>query len=255
MLEVRRPIVLPFLLIVLAVGPTAAQGVGDAVRHFDEGNLRYRQGDHRGALESYDRAVDTGFVSGAVFFNMGNAYYRLDETGQAIRYYEKAFELMPESSELRHNLALARALTTDQFSRLPRPFWVSWWRGIVQAFGAVPLFGAGVVFYFIAAGMLTLRIRGARGPWIRRGFTTAAVLAVVLVMAGLTASIEEHTTRRAVVLTSRVTLLEAPDGARSDLNIHEGLVLDVVSEDAGWVEVRLPNGAAGWMRAEALGVI
>lgn len=237
----------------LPSGMARGQSLEDAVRHFDEGNIRYEQGDFRGALDSYERAADAGFVSGALFFNMGNAYYRLDELGQAVRFYEKAAAIMPQSAELNHNLSIVREEAVDQFSRLPDPIWRVAWRGFVRLFGMGGLFVVGFVFYLAAMVVLALRIRRGQTAWRRRMLTLSVALALLFITAGFAASVESRQPGRAVVLLDEVTLLDAPDGGRSDLEIHEGLVVDIVRERDGWMEVRLPNGATGWIRGGTLG--
>lgn len=233
----------------------SAQVLERAVRHFDEGNVRYGAGDYRSAIAAYERAADEGYVSGALFFNMGNAYYRLDEIGQAIRHYEKAAELMPGRSEVDHNLTIARERTVDRFSRLPTPFWQTWWDAVVSAVGDMRLLAVGLLFYFAATAALAIRIRRGPTPWRRRVLTASLVLASVFIVAGFTASLSGSKAGRAVVLIDEVALLNAPTGSRSDLEIHEGLVVDVVLTRDGWAEVRLPNGASGWIRTESLGPI
>lgn len=239
----------------LPAAPASGRSLEEAVRHFDEGNIRYDQGDFPGALGSYERALDAGFISGALYFNMGNAYYRLDELGQAMRYYQKAAELMPQSAELDHNLAIVREASVDQFSRLPDPFWRVAWRGYVRVFGMTGLFVVGFVFYLAAMGVTALRIRQGQTAWRRRIFAASVALALIFLSAGFAASVESAKPGRAVVLLDEVTLLDAPDGGRSDLEIHEGLVVDIVRERDGWMEVRLPNGATGWIRDDTVGRI
>ena len=243
------------LLLIFCVHPSAAEDLQEAVRNFDEGNLHYRQGEYRGAVDSYSQAIDESVVSGALLFNMGNAYFRLDEIGQAIRYYEKAAEVIPESTELRHNLVIARAQTIDQFSQLPKPIWESWWQWVIRTFGSRALFAVGVAFYLGAAVTVAIRIRDGQTPWRRRILTLTAVLAAVFISTGFAASVEEQTARRAVILTDEVSLRESPDGPTSDTEIHEGLVVGVATARAEWVEITLPNGVRGWVRAASLGVI
>lgn len=243
------------LLVILCIAPAAAQDLEEAVRSFDEGNLRYREGDYRGAVDHYSHAVEAGYVSGALLFNMGNAYFRLDEIGQAIRYYEKAAKLTPEITELGHNLAIARARTVDQFSRLPEPFWETWWQWTMRTFGSRALFAVGVIFYLCAAITLGLRIRNGQTPWRRRILTVSAALAVLFISTGYAASVDADRLRHAVVVTDEVGLRENPEGARTDLSVHEGLVVEIVTDESNWTEIRLPNGVRGWVRAESLGRI
>lgn len=225
------------------------------MQHFDEGNRRFTQGDYRGALEAYHEAEASGQVSGALFYNMGNAYYRLDQLGQAVRYYEKARRLLPDSPELAHNLEIVRARLQDQMSQLPEPFWRPWWRRFVTRFGVGGLFAAGFLLYLTAAAIAGYRIwTGTRSPWLRRGLTVSLSLGLLLVVLAFTASAERRLDRRAVVIATEIGLREAPRaGAPVTTTIHEGLLLDVLQEQDAWLQVRLPNGTTGWIDAQAVG--
>lgn len=243
-----------FLAFVL-LAPAAHAQVDAAVRHFDEGNRRYAAGDYRGALASYREALDQGYASGALYYNMGNAYYRLDETGQAIRFYEKARRLMPERPELLHNLAIARARTVDRFSRLPEPFWRSWGRSLARVTGI--LFAAGLAGYVLAAVLFGLRIwKGTVPPWQRRLMHLAGTAGLVLLALAFTASVGARNDRQGVVTATVAGLQEAPQtGAPAVVDVHEGLLLDVLQAQDGWLEVRLPNGTTGWIAAQAVAEI
>ncbi len=235
--------------------PVHGQSLERAVQQFDDGNNLFQQGDFRDTVEAYRAAVDAGYVSGALYYNMGNAYFRLDEIGQAIRYYEKAGRLLPESSELDHNLALARQRTADSFSRLPEPFWRPVWDGLLEVLSPTALFLLGLLFYAAAAGALGMRIRGGTSPWLRRIMLLAGSLALCLVILAFSASYERARAARAVILSDEVTLLDRPDGSASGVRVHEGTVVDVVSTRAAWSEVRLPNGTRGWLQSTAYGTI
>ncbi len=252
-----RPSFLLFVLIgcTLIASASFAQGVGVAVSYFDEGNRLYREGDYRGALRSYERALEQGYASDALYFNMGNAYFRLDRIGQAIRHYEKARRMGSDRPELTHNLEIARELTIDTFSRLPAPFWTRIWRSIVRATGAGGLFGAGLILYIVGCAALAVRIRKGPSPWLRRITTVTFLVGIVLVASGLAASAEVGSSPSAVVLAREALILKDPSGASADVVVHEGLVVDVVSSSGQWAEIRLPNGTRGWMQAEDLGEI
>lgn len=232
-----------------------AQGIQDAVVRFDEGNRLFREGDFEGAIERYRQAEATGFASGALYYNTGNAYFRLNDVGQAIRYYEKARRWIPDRPELVHNLSVARARTVDSFSRLPAPFWRPAWEGMVRLFSPTGLFLLGFVFYVMALGAAAVRIRRGRSPWLRRSMLAGGVLAACFLFFGLAASFERARSTRAVVLHDQVTLLDRPEGTGGDVLVHEGTIVDVLATRSDWSEVRLPNGARGWMPADAYGTI
>ena len=249
--------VIRILLLVAMLLPSSiyAQELGVAVSDFDEGNRRFRMGDFSGAVDSYERALNHGYASEALYYNMGNAYFRLDQIGQAIRHYEKARRLAPATAELQHNLSIAREQTVDSFSRLPEPFWMPAWSAVQRTVGSFGLFAIGVLFYLIGCGALALRIRTGQTPWRRRIATVGLILAACFISFGFASSAGEVRDVEGVVLVDETTLLENPNGDSSNLDVHEGLVVQIESTSGEWTQVRLPNGTRGWLRSEDLGEI
>ena len=78
-------------------------------------------------------------------------------------------------------------------------------------------------------------------------------LGALLLGAAFLASYETVYNRTAVIITEQAPLHETPTAdAPSELTLHEGLLLDILRETDGWVQVRLPNGTTGWLASEAL---
>lgn len=245
-----------FALIPLLAPTTHAQ-VSEAARFFDTGNQHYAEGAYQDALAAYEQALANGYTSGALYYNMGNAYYRLDERGQAIRYYEKARRLIPDDPQLLHNLEIVRSQINAPFSTLPTPFWVTWWKRYVVRTGAMAFFIGGLLFYVLAAALLGHRIwTRTRNAWHRRALSASLILGLLLLITAFGASLDRLLDRQAVVIADQTALRQAPqDDATSDLDIHEGVLLDVLDQQGGWLEVRLPNGVSGWILADAVGEI
>ena len=59
------------------------------------------------AAAAYQEIVDSGFASGNVYYNLGNAWLQADETGRAIAAYRQALRIMPRDPYLSANLKLA----------------------------------------------------------------------------------------------------------------------------------------------------
>lgn len=233
--------------------PAAHAQLAEAVRNFDEGNQLYARGAYQNALDAYERALAGGYEGGALYYNMGNAYYRIDELGQAIRYYEKARRFLPNDPQLLHNLNIARSRINASFSTLPTPFWVSWWKRYVVRTGAMAFFIAGLVFYGIAAALFGHRIwTGTRSPWHRRLLSASAIAGLLLLAVAFAASLDRTLDRQAVLIADQVTLRTAPaPDAATELDVYEGVLLNVLSEQDDWLEVGLPNGVTGWIEASA----
>ncbi len=246
------------LLLVLATSTSLAYGQStETLRSFDAGNRFYQDGDYAAALDAYLAAEDAGHTSAALYYNLGNAYFRLDQLGQAIRHYERARRLLPDDRTLAHNLEVAQARAVDQFSQVPTPFWVRWWRGVVAVIGIGGFFAIGLVAYLLAAALLGYRLwTGVRNDWLRRGVAVASLFGLLFLAAAFGASVDRTMNRQAVLLDDVTTLRTQPLPDAEPLQpLHEGVILDLLRTQDHWVEVRLPNGVTGWLQYEALGEI
>ena len=76
-----------------------------------EGDAAYAAGNFAEALKQYENALVPRRASAELYYNIGNSYFKLGETGRAVAYYTKAFKLSPRNADIRHNLEFALART------------------------------------------------------------------------------------------------------------------------------------------------
>src|SRR3984957_14233577 len=72
-----------------------------------------------------------GFRNGAVYYNLGNAYFRAGEYGRAIAAYRKAKPYRPRDPNLDANLRQALSVAPGHLPEPPSPLWthVLFWSG------------------------------------------------------------------------------------------------------------------------------
>src|ERR1700704_2657314 len=75
---------------------------------FAKANQDYAEARFQEAAEGYESLVQSGRWNATVFYDLGNAYYRLGSFGKAILNYERALALDPRHPEAEANLRLAR---------------------------------------------------------------------------------------------------------------------------------------------------
>lgn len=219
----------------------------EARRHFETGNQRYEQGQYRQAVDAYQAALDTGYASGALYYNLGNALFRTGDLGRAILYYEKARRLLPNDPRLHHSLDIARSSTG-----IPAPPAPQGWTALAAGIDPALCFFLGFVLFVAGAGILSYRI------WQRRsipGWLGWIPLAAGLLLASLAlgASWLRTLDRRAVVVAPEAPLHPRPMiSAPRDTTLHNGVILSIQRRQPGWTEVRLSNGRIGWLRSEDL---
>ena len=239
-------------LLALALHPIALHAQDEL---FAEGNRLYQQENYQGALDNYLRIGEAGFESPGLYYNIGNAYFKANELGRAILYYERARRLAPNDADILANLELARSLGADEIVPLPR-FWLfrvgSWWMNLFPRSLLIGLTAAG---YLMAAGaVVTLVLRPGAASWARRAAVVGGILVLVL---GATLAVRETglgQPRHAVVLSPEVGVQSAPsdDPALQLFVIHEGTRVRVDRRSEQWLEVVLDDGKVGWVRADVL---
>ena len=86
---------------------------------FEQGNTLYNDGNYTLAIEKYQSILDNGKHSAELYFNLGNAYYKLNNIAPSIYYYEKALQLAPNDKDILNNIAFARNMTIDDIATIP----------------------------------------------------------------------------------------------------------------------------------------
>ena len=239
-------------LILLAAAPAGAQSA-----FFDEGNRLYQAGDFEGALDRYRRILDEGLESGELYYNIGNAHFRLGELAPAILYYERARRLMPGADDLLANLALARSMTADDITPRPR-FWLfraaDWWVGLLPRAALIWLVALAWVTAVAGAAVVVLRPRPGLAAWARRTALAAAALTLVVGVNLVVRELGLGAAEEAIVMAEGAQAQSAPsdDPALQVFAVHAGTKVVVDRRSDEWVEIVLEDGAVGWIRATQL---
>jgi hypothetical protein len=79
-------------------------------------NRLFEAGNYGEAIQVYEQLVAQGVEDSALFYNLGNAYYRNGDLGRAILNLRRAAELDPRDTDIQANLALAQSQAEDPFA-------------------------------------------------------------------------------------------------------------------------------------------
>ncbi len=90
------------LAVMTAVGSLAAPSL------VEQASQAYTTENYQKALELYLKAEKTQGTSSELCYNIGNTYYRLKQTPQAVLYYERSLILDPGNGDARFNLDFVR---------------------------------------------------------------------------------------------------------------------------------------------------
>ncbi len=222
-------------------------------------NDLYEGGQYLQAAQAYQQLVDLGVVDSALFYNLGNAHFKLGDYGPAIVNYRRAQQLAPRDPDVEVNLALARAQAVDQFEEEAEPGFLDQVGGTLRGWFTVHELALAALAAWILFVFLLLLFVSARAgtAWHRRGRSALAVAAVVLVVGVLSlgsALYVESSRSEGVIVATEVDVTSGP-GAQylTEFTLHSGAEVDLVEARGNWVRLALPGAELeGWVPASAI---
>jgi tetratricopeptide (TPR) repeat protein len=222
-------------------------------------NEYYKNNRYQLAIEEYNKLLMDGFEGTSLYYNLGNAHYRLGKIGYAILYYEKALRLSPNDEDVKHNITLAKLNLKDKVDSLPPFFIFNLWEGLLATFSVsgwtiivyiifILLLIASIA-YFFSRSVTEQRISFFTGI----GLTVILLLTVTLLVVKMN---KEYNIKDGIIVETTVIVKSSPDYTSKDsFEVHEGLKVRIEDNVDDWVKIRLDDGKIGWIIEKSLGII
>ncbi len=224
-----------------------------------KGNRFYDKGLYNDAIEQYNKVIDNGYQSAKLFYNLGNAYFKLNDMASAILNYERAKKLDPNNKDIIFNLKIANSRIPDKIEAVPTVFYKKWWNTFYNMFsvntwakiaiGTLIITLILIAVYFISHSRITKKF----------SFWFGILFLLVTIFAFIISSQKYYYTKaenEAIVFTPAITVKSSPSKNSVDLFvIHEGTKVEITDEVKDWYEIKIANGSIGWLPAEAVKTI
>lgn len=243
----RRPRMFFLSVLVLAWAFSVPAGAITKKNADDE----YKKGNYVQAIRDYEELLKKG-PSVELYYNLGNAYYRVDNITRAVLNYERALKLSPGDEDIRFNLQMARSKTIDKITPKSEMFFVTWYKSLVNI-TSVDGWAKTAMFSLAIALVLVLCYLFGRKLIIRKaGFYGAVAFMVLFVLSNVFAYAQMQilTQRSGAVVVSPSAALRKTPVPNSEYNsiIHEGSRVEIVDDTMkDWKLVELEDGREGWM--------
>ncbi len=225
----------------------------------EAGNSFYQNKQYEEAIKSYETILNQGYVSSELYYNLGNAYFRLGQLGKSILYYEKSLKLDPGNEDAAYNLKIVNARTVDKIQEIPPLFFIKWWNMLLAYFTSAGwqiiififyiLLLACIGFYFLSGNLQLQKFSFIFGILN----LTALILSVILFISSIN---RESSYNSGILLQSVISAKISPDTQSDDaFVIHEGTKFEIEDKVNNWVKIKLSDGKIGWLPSNSFEVI
>jgi tetratricopeptide (TPR) repeat protein len=219
---------------------------------FENANAAYNAGQFEKAVMLYKQILETGEHSAELYFNLGNSYYRLNQVGESIFYFEKAKQLQPTDEDINVNSSFAQNMAIDAVEVLPKSQVTQLKDSIIELFSQ-----EGWAYFIVLLAWLLVLFWGLylwnKIPFIKRTFFVSSLLLALFLIGSLFIAVIKSAntadTTYGILFNEKMEVWAEPNSRAEVLFLlHEGTKVQMLDELQDWQKIRIANGSEGWIK-------
>ncbi len=242
-----------FFLLLIITNTIGAQTIDEL---FEKANTLYKNGDYKKAIAAYQEIEKTQQISDALYYNLGNSYYKLNKVAPTIYNYEKALQINPLHQDTANNLVFAKRLTLDRIEKLPQTFLQRINKNYLQKLSYNTWSILTIIFSFLSV-LLFLGFYFAEIPFKKRLFFTTSILSFLLLFTTLAITYSQYNYHQknkvAIIFAEKTEIKNAPTlNSDTVFTLHEGTKIILLDAVDTWKKIKLADGKIGWILSDDL---
>lgn len=220
----------------------------------------YQKNDYQLAIEMYETILKQKGVSAAIYYNLGNSYYKSDKIAKAIINYERALLLNPDDKDIRFNLDMAKSKTIDKINPTREVFYITWIKSLAYEYSVDKWAIVGIFSFIISLASFILYFMAKRICLKKVGFFSSLIFLAITICSNTFAfnSRDSQINRTgAIIVVPNVSIKSTPNGSGTDLFIlHEGTKVIIKDNSMNnWKEIQVEDGNVGWIETKNIEII
>lgn len=232
-------------ILCIGLAATAAQAGS-----LEKAQAAYQSGAYAEAIQQYLQVVEASGTNASVYHNLGLAFDRQKELGQAVAAYLRALQLEPRQGDFQYNLHFLLGQTED---KLDTNFHRSMGTRLLldQWLTERELFFGSLAVFLIASALFSysfLRKR-LRGPAVSVG----ALFVLLTLYGSLSLGYKLHyAPDQGAVIAPKLEAYSGPTQSVVIFELHAGAPFQILETSGDWVKIELSDQKHGWVRSEGI---
>jgi len=221
---------------------------------FNEGNTLYNQGKYAEAIKKYEALLDKNEHAVALYFNLANAHYKLNNIAPSVYYFEKAKLLSTDDKDIENNLVFAQNMTVDAIDTLPEVGFSRIFKNIVNTFSSdswAKLAISGILVFVLF--FLLYHFTSATSQ--KRVAFVISVLGFLVAVFSLVIAFQKNNleikNNPAIVFAQESRVKADPNNTSEEVfRLHEGTKVQVLESYENWCKIEIADKTTGWIPSE-----
>lgn len=221
---------------------------------FNEGNTLYNQGKYAEAIKKYEALLDKNEHAVALYFNLANAHYKLNNIAPSVYYFEKAKLLSTDDKDIENNLVFAQNMTVDAIDTLPEVGFSRIFKDIVNTFSSdswAKLAISGILAFVLF--FLLYHFTSATSQ--KRVAFVISVLGFLVAVFSLVIAFQKNNleikNNPAIVFAQESRVKADPNNTSEEVfRLHEGTKVQVLESYENWCKIEIADKTTGWIPSE-----
>lgn len=218
---------------------------------FEQATDAYNAGDYGKAVSFYNNILDNGKHSSALYYNLGNAYYKQNKIAESIYFYEKALLLSPNDQEIKTNLSYAQNMTIDAIDTMPETGLARLYKNVTGklTFDQWAYLGVTFMILFVILYILFYYSNySTRKRFTFIGSLLALFFCIISVLFAYVQRADFDKDQPAIVFAEESTVKAEPNITSAEVFvIHAGTKVNVLDQLEDWKKIKLTDGKTGWL--------
>lgn len=219
----------------------------------------YARADYETAVKLYGKLAKQNATSD-VCYNLGCAYYRLDDMAHSVLWFERALKLEPSDKDILTNLEMTRTKTIDKIIPQHEFILFTYFRSMTNWF-SLRTWTIIALLSFVFMLVLLLLFWASDSIFARKcAFSSAVLLLLVCILSNVCAVQQRNfkqTHTSGIIISPAVTVKSTPADNGNDLFVlHEGSKVEILDSSLKeWCEVSIADGKVGWIPKKSFDLI
>ncbi len=209
---------------------------------FEKANQLYRNKLYDSSADLYQQMIEDGYCHADLYYNAGNAFYRINKIGMAVWCFKKALQI-DNNVNYRDNLLLAQKRIKNGIKASEEIFFMRWWKNSYNFFSVNKWAVLTLVLFIISLLLFTLR-NILKKNMVSKAFANSFVILACLSAVFLLNKYYHETKHfHGIIIQSDVMFVS--NSKAMPISIGEGSEVEFVGRKGNQIQVRTLDGRVG----------